>query len=290
MSAVTPITRPLRDSTLRIVEESKRDVFWMYMHSHHSKQQRRTCFSSEMLDDMLQFQAIVRQRAAQHRSTCSFTILASDSDVFNLGGDLAAFNQLIRKRDRNALLDYAKRCVLCVHGFHYGCHAGAHSIALVEGTALGGGLELALSCNTVIAEEGVTMGFPEVMFNLFPGMGAYSFMRQRISLHRAEQIMSEGKTYRAEEMYEMGLIDHLTPRGKGRQKVEQVINHAQRIANAWQAIQRAKLFTSPVTHDELMGITEVWVDAAMQLGDKALRTMERLVYAQNRRIGITQVL
>ena len=288
MSVVTPINRPLRENTLRIFEESHRNVFWMYMHSRNLKQRRRTCFTSDMLDDMLQFQAIVRQRASHCPSPCSFAVLASDSDVFNLGGDLATLNHLIRQRDRNALMDYAKRCILCVDGFHHGCHANAHIIALVQGNALGGGLELALSCHTVIAEEGVTLGFPEVLFNLFPGMGAYSFMRQRISLHLAEKIMSAGKTYQAEELLQLGLIDYVVPAGKGPEKVNQVISNIQRIANAWNAIQRAKLYTSPVTRDELMGITEIWVDAAMRLEEKSLRTMERLVYAQNRRNKVIQ--
>src|SRR3546814_13167359 len=59
-------------------------------------------------------------------------------------------------------------------------------VALVDGDALGGGFELALACQTIVAESGVQMGFPEVLFGLFPGMGAYSLLSQRGSPKVAE--------------------------------------------------------------------------------------------------------
>ena len=50
-------------------------------------------------------------------------------------------------------------------------------------------------------------------------------------------------------------------------------------------MHRVRRMAQPVTMEEMMAITEVWVDTALQLGDKALRTMERLVRAQYRRHG-----
>ena len=95
-----------------------------------------------------------------------------------------------------------------MHAFHVGPRcAGAHSIALVQGDALGGGFEAALSCHTIVAEEGVQMGLPEVLFDLFPGMGAYSFLCKRIAPRMAEKLMLEGSVYTSEE---------LLPHGAGR--------------------------------------------------------------------------
>ena len=54
------------------------------------------------------------------------------------------------------------------------------TIALLEGDALGGGFESALSCDVVIAEKHVKAGFPEVLFNMFPGMGGLSFLSRRV--------------------------------------------------------------------------------------------------------------
>ena len=54
------------------------------------------------------------------------------------------------------------------------------TVALLEGDALGGGFECALSCDVVIAEKHVKAGFPEVLFNMFPGMGGMSFLARRV--------------------------------------------------------------------------------------------------------------
>lgn len=172
-----------------------------------------------------------------------------------------------------------------VHAFHDGLGAGAHSIALVQGDALGGGFEAALSCHTIVAEEGVGMGLPEVLFDLFPGMGAYSFLCKRIPPHKAEQLMLSGDVLSSDELYKMGLVDVLAPRGQGVQAVEDVIRRNRRIPHARSAMHKVRAMAQPVALEELLAITETWVETALQLGEKSLRTMERLVRAQYRRHG-----
>lgn len=51
---------------------------------------------------------------------------------------------------------------------------------MVQGDAFGGGLEFALSSNILVAEQGTRLGFPEILFNLFPGMGAYTFLYRKV--------------------------------------------------------------------------------------------------------------
>jgi DSF synthase len=84
-------------------------------------------------------------------------------------------------------------------------------------------------------------------------------------------------------MYRLGLVDVLARRGEGAQAVEEVIRDSRRIPHARAAMQRVRDLAQPVTLAEMMAITEVWVDTALQLGEKSLRTMERLVRAQYRR-------
>jgi DSF synthase len=153
----------------------------------------------------------------------------------------------------------------------------------VQGDALGGGLELALSCQTIVAEAGVGMGFPEVLFDLFPGMGAYSFLCRRVSPVQAEKLMLDGTVYTSEQMYEMGIVDVLVPKGQGVQAVQDLLRSHRRSPHARLAMQRVRDYATPVPLEELMRITEIWVDTALQLGEKSLRTMERLVKAQERR-------
>ncbi|MFC5569136.1 crotonase/enoyl-CoA hydratase family protein [Lysobacter yangpyeongensis] len=284
MSAVHPFPRPDTGHTLRVIEETGRDVYWCHMHADAVPGQR-ACFSSKLVDDILDYQRSLggRLRARGDTDTVPHVVLASDGDAFNLGGDLELFCRLIRAGDRQGLLDYARQCVRGVHAFHDGLGAGAHSIALVQGDALGGGFEAALSCHTIVAEEGALMGLPEVLFDLFPGMGAYSFLCKRIPPHQAEKLMLEGNVYASEEMFRMGLVDVLVPRGEGVAAVEEVIRANRRIPHARAAMHKVRSFAQAVTLEEMMKITEIWVDTALKLGEKSLRTMDRLVRAQTRR-------
>lgn len=286
MSAVHPFApRPQLHPTLRITEEAHRDVYWIHMHANLVDQPGRPCFASRLVDDIVGYQRELGERLSISHALSPHVVLASDSDVFNLGGDLELFCRLIRDGDRPRLLDYAQRCVRGVHAFHAGLGVRAHSIALVQGNALGGGFEAALSCHTIVAEEGVLMGLPEVLFDLFPGMGAYSFMCQRISPRLAEKIMLEGNLYTARQLHEMGLVDVVVPVGEGVAAVERVIKDSKRIPHAWAAMREVSEVSSMVPLHEMMRITEIWVDTAMQLGEKSLRTMDRLVRAQGRRNG-----
>src|SRR3546814_444472 len=180
-------------------------------------------------------------------------------------------------------LRYATECVDSIHLLHTRLHPAAHTVALVDGDALGGGFELALACQTIVAESGVQMGFPEVLFGLFPGMGAYSLLSQRVSPKVAEQMMLNGVMYSSDELHKMGIVDVLAPKGEGVRAVHEVIRQNRRIASARLALHRVRAAVHPISHDELMRITESWVDTALQLGDRQLRMMERLVRAQLRR-------
>jgi DSF synthase len=259
------------------------------MHAHRFPRDTgyRACFSVALMKEMREFLKRTSDRLTLRSSNAdaslTHVVITSDANVYNLGGDLELFCRLIRERNREHLLAYARLCVEGVHEIHAGLNRNAHTVALVQGDALGGGLELALSCQTIVAESGVGMGFPEVLFDLFPGMGAYSFLCQRVSPRFAEEMMLNGTIYSSDELHRLGLIDVLVPKGEGVQAVHDLIRRNQRIPHARTAMNRVRQIRNPVTLTELMQVTEIWVDTAMQLGEKSLRTMERLVRAQQKR-------
>ena len=282
-------------TALRTREDAAAGTVWCYMHARHFPNDiaYRPCFSTTLLKEMREFQLRTAEQMRRplqvaRRHSIDHVVLASAADVFNLGGDLDLFCRLIRLGDRGSLLAYARQCVEVANAFHRHLNEDAHTIALVQGDALGGGFEAALCCQTIVAEKGVGMGFPEVLFDLFPGMGAYSFLSKRVSPVQAERMMLDGRIYSSEELYAIGVVDVLVPKGEGVGAVEDVIRRNQRIGHARLAMNRVRTACHPVNFDELMGVTEIWVDTAMQLGDKSLRTMERLVRAQLRRPAAPQ--
>ena len=278
--------QPQSDSTLfRHVADAVAQTDWVYMHANASSVYH-PCFSERLLHDMRRTQERIRRRLAADthpKAGAHHLVLASDSDVFNLGGDLALFSQLIRAGNRDRLLEYATLCVEVAFNLYELFEDRVHSIAVVQGDALGGGFEAALCCHTIIAEEGAGMGFPEALFDLFPGMGAYTFLTRRVTPQVAERMMLNARVYPVEELQQMGVVDLVVPRGEGLRAARDMVRQHQRIGNALRAMNTVRQACRPIHLDELLTVTTQWVDAAMRLSDRGLRTMERLIRAQRSR-------
>jgi DSF synthase len=289
MSVVESIARDSLPTFSQIEHLSEVDsgIDWCFMH-RAPRPGYRPCFSETLLAEMRECQRQVAARLANeppHGGEMRHLVLASKADVFNLGGDLELFVRLIRSGDRARLLNYAQLCVSVAFHFARLAEDRVNSIAVVQGDALGGGFEAALCCHTIIAEEGTGMGFPEVLFDLFPGMGAYTFLSRRVTPIQAERMMLDGNVYSAEELHRMGVVDVLVPRGEGLSAARELVRRRRRMSNSLRAMNAVRATVAPVSLDELMRVTNTWVDAAMRLGDKGLSTMERLVRAQKRRAG-----
>ena len=214
-----------------------------------------------------------------------YTVLASSTPgVFNLGGDLDLFLRLIDSRDRAALVDYGKACIHVLYRNYVAHGLPLTTISLVQGECLGGGFEAALSSDIVIAERHARFGFPEILFNLFPGMGAYSFLERRVGRRLAEEIIATGKTYSADDMLAIGVVDSVADSGQGAAQVEALIQR-RRSRNGLQGLAAARRRVSRVTHEELVDVVELWADCALRLTPRDLKLMQRLVARQTQACG-----
>ncbi len=203
--------------------------------------------------------------------------------IFNLGGDLRIFVEHLRKRDREGMFEYAKSCVDACYTNYINNNLPIISLALVNGDALGGGLEAAISCDVVIAERGVKLGFPEILFGLFPGMGAYTFLARKIGAPKTEALMTEARIYTADEMQDIGVVDIVVDQGEGETAVHDYIKDHDAKFRAMRSIYNIRKLTSRVEYDEMIRVAQYWVETAMGLRDADLRKMERLARAQDRR-------
>jgi len=279
---LVPITQ-LAQVVTRFDEET--GAYWALM-----TPKPRPCFSIQLLDDLQGYIRTITDNCGtllvhgrEHR--VHYGVLASNRpNVFNLGGDLALFRMLIQNQDRRALLDYGRKCIDNLFTWHRNCDGMITSIALVQGDALGGGFEAALSASVLIAEESSRFGFPEILFNLFPGMGAFSFLSRRIGRKAAEEIIMSGTIYPARQLYDLGVIDVLTPDGTGEAAVQSFIRKHSRNVVGRQGFERARNEVMPVTREELVRVVEIWADTALKLQERDLKVMDRLIRAQARTV------
>ncbi|MBV8031109.1 MAG: enoyl-CoA hydratase/isomerase family protein, partial [Betaproteobacteria bacterium] len=204
--------------------------------------------------------------------------------VFNLGGDLALFVLFIKARDREALAHYARLCIDNMHARMRGYDAPLVTVSLVQGDALGGGLECALSSDVVFAEESAALGLPEILFNLFPGMGAVSLLSRRLGARAAESLVLSGRVLGAQELHRLGVVDVLVKEGEGEEAVRRWIAAHERRRNGTAAFYAARRAVQAVPRAELDAVAQTWVDAALRLEDRDLKMMGRIVRSQMRRL------
>ena len=279
---ITPDQHPDEKlSQLKTYYDSKNKIGWFLM-----KGAPRPSFTLKLLVDINGYiDNVKREMVATNGEKYDYLVVGSDIEgVFNLGGDLELFRQYIATGNRQGLLDYAIKCIdiLYQNMFHY--DLDLTTISLIQGDALGGGFEAALSSNIIIAERGVKMGLPEVLFNLFPGMGAYSLLSRKIGFVAAEKMILSGTIYSAEQLYEMGVIDILAEQGEGELAVYRYIKNASRSRNTFKSMQKIKDICNQVSYKELADIATVWADSALQLTPRDLRMMEKLVRRQNNKL------
>lgn len=214
-----------------------------------------------------------------------FVMTSDVPRVFNFGGDLALFVLLVRAGDIESLKLYGQRCVDLVWWMENAANLGIHTTVLSQGDTLGGGLESVLPFHKIIFEKSAQAGFPEVLFNLFPGMGAWDFTIRRAGFAVANEMILSGRLYTAEELHYRRIIDVVCEDGEGEQAIERVLRDVDPRHRGTVAALRAQKLAAPIHYDNLMAIVDQWAESALGLTDRDLRLMERLARAQARKAG-----
>lgn len=258
-------------------------AYWFYMRPREAPS-----YTLPLLREVKQMQHSVKRLYGRHlregQQPIRYLVGASRlPGIFNLGGDLRYFADRIRAEDRASLQTYAYACIDVLHNSASSLDLPIVTVALVQGEAFGGGFESALSCDLIVAEKSVKFGLPEILINLLPGMGAYSFLSRRLDTVRAEKMIMSGRIYSAGELHEMGLVDVLADDGHGEDAVREMLTRHGRRYNAYRTLYQMRRRVRPIPYEELKNITDLWVDAALGVSEPDLRKMERLAMAQGRR-------
>ena len=270
--------RPFESVDLESQFDPATDTLWTYM-----CQRSRPSFNPGLLAEFRQWQDDIVAAQSSGSMPIRYVVLGSRfPGVFSLGGDLDLFAAHIRNGDRGALVRYGRACVEILHRNMRSLDRPIITIGLVEGDALGGGFEALLSFNVVIAERGTQFGLPETNFGLFPGMGAHCFLSRRLGAARAEHMILSGRSYSAEDLYDLGIVHALADPGKGRAEVESYIRQNRRRHSGHCAIYEASRSVNPLPLSELQAVVDLWADAALRLSEADLKLMRRLVGAQTR--------
>ncbi|MBL8674555.1 MAG: enoyl-CoA hydratase/isomerase family protein [Rhodospirillales bacterium] len=135
-------------------------------------------------------------------------ILRSALDtVFSAGMDL----RMARAVDGRGLRDFIEVFYFEMHEAQY--RMGKPTIAAVTGHALAAGTTWAVSCDMIVAAEGVNFGYPEINVGVMPAMHLVHLPRQ-IGRHRAFEILFTGDPVPSAEMHRLGIVNHVAPKAE----------------------------------------------------------------------------
>jgi len=240
------------------------------------------CYSLAGLTEMQR----VLDDIAENPGLVRHLVLSSDvTGVFNFGGDLALFVLLVRARDIDSLRMYGRRCIDMVWWLEHAAQRGVHTTVLVQGDTLGGGLESVLPFHKVIFERSAQAGFPEVLFNLFPGMGAWPLTIRKAGFSVANDMVLSGRLFTAEQLHRRSLVDIVVEDGEGELAIEALVRSIDPRLRGTLAALHARQMTQPITYESLQATVDMWADTALGLTNRDLRLMERLARAQVRKVG-----
>jgi enoyl-CoA hydratase/carnithine racemase len=205
----------------------------------------------------------VTAETAQTADVRAVLLTAAGDRAFCVGADL---------KERNAMSDDDLRAQRVVFRAAFGgvLQLPQPVVAAVHGFALGGGCELALSCDIVVGDETAVLGLPEVTIGLVPGGGGTQLTLRRLGAGRAADVVLTGRRIGAEEAHDLGLLDRLVPAGSAR---EAALDIARRIAAnspvATRAAKRALRHGWGLSYAEAMDVEDTgWRTAAFSADRK----------------------
>ena len=251
------------------------------------RHRERACYTPSLMRDMRELQ----NHLVELYRDCSgdeipFRYLVWSSDApkaWSLGGDLATFTRMIRERDEIGLRAYAHLAIDILHENLVSLGLPILTVALIQGDAIGGGFEAMLTDDLVIAEESSKFGLPEILFNLFPGMGGYSFLKRKVGAQKARSILEDGLSRSAGQVRELGLVDIVCADGEGEATLRQHVSDNAKRFKTMLTLKQVRERADPPSKSELVDIVDLWVDLAMELGDDELRRMDCLARVQEKK-------
>jgi enoyl-CoA hydratase/carnithine racemase len=142
-------------------------------------------------------------------------VTSTHERAFCVGADL---------KERNALSDDELRAQRPLARAAYGgvLALPVPVVAAVDGFALGGGFEIALSCDLIVAGDGATVGLPEVSVGVIPGGGGTQLLTRRVGWSRAASMIFTARRLGATEAHELGVVDEVVPAGSARDRALEV--------------------------------------------------------------------
>ena len=200
-----------------------------------------------MLADLEKFAAAIR-RLAPVTSAC--IISSARPGGFCAGADLKELYYGAAPLPKAKRVAGARTFLKRIHRVFNAIDAAPFvTFAAVHGLCMGGGLELALACDQIVADKMARFGFPELRLGLIPGFGGIPRLRRDVGNSFIRDLLFTGRTVRAESAHQAGLLAHLAGEGYALQVARSMAQQVTKLDSETRAA--AKKFIKPIPRAEL---------------------------------------
>jgi enoyl-CoA hydratase/carnithine racemase len=148
-------------------------------------------------------------------------VIAGSGKAFIAGADIRFFVRHIEAGTIATIADFTQRAQALLRSIET---CSKPVVARVHGLALGGGVELALACHTIVATPKASFAFPETGIGIYPGLGGTQRTPRRVGTGLAKWLILSGQTVGADEALTIGLIDRVVPYEKLDQTIATMIS------------------------------------------------------------------
>ena len=179
--------------------ENKENGVWLLT---LNRPEALNALNSALLNDMAD--AIRQLSELSFEDAKMLIITGSGEKAFVAGADIKEMTSM----NEDQAMQFAKRGQSIFHELNL---LEIPVIAAVNGFALGGGLELALACDFIIASENAKFGLPEVSLGLIPGFGGTVRLTRAVGIRKARELTYSGEMINAAQAYELGLVNQVVP-------------------------------------------------------------------------------
>lgn len=180
------------------VEQKPQGVWLLTFH----RPEALNALNMDVLNEMGDFLRNLSEMSFEHAKVLVLT--GAGEKAFVAGADIKEISEL----NTESALAFAKKGQAIFHELNL---LKIPVIAAVNGFALGGGCELALACDFIIASENAKMGLPEVSLGLIPGFAGTVRLSRAVGIRRARELTYTGDMIGAPEAFQMGLVNKVVP-------------------------------------------------------------------------------
>jgi enoyl-CoA hydratase len=200
-----------------------------------------------MLTDLEEFAGAIKSLAP---STSACIISSARAGGFCAGADLKELYQGSLPLPRSKRMAGVRSFLRRIHRVLNTLDAAPFvTFAAVHGLCMGGGLELALACDFIVADKMARFGFPELRLGLIPGFGGIPRLRRDVGNSFIRDLLFTGRTVKAESAHQAGLVAHLAGEGYALQVARSMAQQVTKFDPETRVA--AKKFIKPIPSAEL---------------------------------------